>query len=226
MKAEAINALLNSNSTIFTIGTLLVISGFAIKFLRGAFDFHNEYFISRQLNRLVRLRSAVGENPELESFIKGLAEEEVFRVATGIKAPPNKVKALIQLHRSGAVTKIQLRQFNQYLRLNNSGDLYVHFRKIDRAFAHYSRVSGIFVLVLTLIGSTPMIIHGSVSTLLAGVLISIFGAFGSRLLLRDFTVYRQLQKLQMQLPQLAVDVQTPKTLSASSAPLPTAQQPR
>lgn len=225
METEAITTLLSGNSFVVFIVAAVSLGNFLIKLFTGAFILHNDYFVSRQVNRIVKLRSAIEDNPSLKLFINTMADDKIFRVATGIKATPDRANALMQLYQTAKVSKAQLKAYSSFLQLNDAGELKISNDNFDKFTVYYSLFAGVLIFSCTLWIAITIVSNWTVSTTLSGALIFLIGVFATSFMLRDFTVFRQLQKLQKQLPQLAVDATTPKASSTTSAPLPPAQQP-
>lgn len=202
---QQLNTSLPSESTaiFLTLAVIIGAIGKAIFSLRGALDFHNEYFVKKRIKRITELKALIKEDRPLARFLDQSLETESFRVDSGITASPAKMNALIEIHDSGLWTIPQLRSAAKHLIIDSDTlKASVDITKADKFGAWASMV---FAILLVILGSGYFVAL-AVEKHLVGFLVgaAIFGMFVvvAHFAAQDYRAYRMAMRMDAQLKSI------------------------
>lgn len=199
---QQLNTALPSESTAFflTLAVIVGAIGKAIFSLKGALDFHNEYFVKKRIKRITELKALIKEDRPLAGFLDQSLETESFRVDSGITASPAKMNALIEIHDTGLWTIPQLRNAARHLVIDS------HTLKasieITKADIFGAWASMVFAILLVILGAGYFVALAVAKDLL-GFLVgaAIFGTFVmvAHLVAQDYRAYQMALRMDAQL---------------------------
>ncbi|WP_437882895.1 hypothetical protein [Pseudomonas sp. LRF_L74] len=104
-----------SNFNITVVACLIL----ALKLITAAkkiFDFHDEYFVKRRIDRLESLKSKVEVGKTLHVYLEESIASECFRITSGISTSTKYMEYLIKLSAVGKWSRFQLKAISEHLR--------------------------------------------------------------------------------------------------------------
>ncbi|WP_332399656.1 hypothetical protein [Vibrio metschnikovii] len=106
---------IQKNTLVFSFFLALSLLGFSMKLVRTMISFYEEVLIKRYFNRLNSLLEHLSEDCRTKNYISQLKENEVFRLASGIKSSPEKSKILIEIYLSGVADNRDLKRIQRFI---------------------------------------------------------------------------------------------------------------
>lgn len=192
-------ALLENNFIATVVATVITLGGFSIKFLRGAFDFHYEYFTRRHLRRMTDLLPQVEPNSLQHGFLKQVINAEVFKIASGLSATNRNAAALMHLCRYKRISPNQVKQLARHLDVKPSGHVAIKIDAFDTFTAYYSLGAAIVIFFFGVYAFITSFAINSEFGWIAGAIMFLICCFVVKLFLKDFYNYRGVQRVRNEL---------------------------
>ncbi|WP_289537886.1 hypothetical protein [Pseudomonas sp. SO81] len=150
---EAARAMLGN--TYFIVATLIGLITVILTILTRLLDFHDRHVVHKKYERLRKLREYTPEGTSLAGYLDGSIQGEVFRIASGISASPEKMKYMLELASMGRWDHSQLRSISGFVRLEPDADepsiCMGRSSKLDAIFCLFAGGYFIFVGVVFLL---------------------------------------------------------------------------
>lgn len=204
---------------------IITLIGFSIKILKGAFDFHYEYFTRRHLRRITDLLPQVEPNSLQHGFLKQAINAEVFKIASGVKTTNRDAAALMHLCKYTRISPNQVKQFARHIDVNSDGHVAITINKLDKVTAFYSVGSALVILGW---GGYAFITSFAIQAeygWVAGAIMFLISSFIAGLFLRDFRSYRVVQRVRNELRSdpipICEDCHSTNGISAADITTPT-----
>lgn len=207
-KVERILDLVKEGSTLTIALTAILVIGASLKLLKGAFDFHYDYFTRRQLQRALELIKDTEPESSLHLFLKELIYSEKFKVVTGVRTDTKRATALMTLCANGLLPAHEIRKIHKYVKTNLEDSIYIQIPMFDRFFAIFSIVSALTTLGYGALTSIILTTTNSPAAMAAGFAILLGAIVASALMASDFRKVKIAKQLQRTLAN--------KTITAGS----------
>lgn len=194
---------IQENPVAFVFMLTLSLVGFSIRLVGALINFYEEVLIKRYFNRLNSLSEHLPESSRTNEYISKLKENEVFRLASGIKSSPEKSNVLVEIYLSGVVDNRELKRIQRFI--EPSGDkVEIQTDFFDRFQILYSFVAALYLLVTGMIFGGQYFIFGNSSEALAGIAIMVLMTITAAVVGVDFRTYRTLKRIRKRLIDLDV----------------------
>jgi len=184
--------IIKEHTLMYGIGVTIALIGVAIKTIKGLFELYEELVIRRYLNRLGELSKGVNTDSTASKYINILKENEVFRLASGITASPEKSVMLMDVYLLGIISNSDLKRVSLYLKPDNNL-IKIKVSYIDKILFTYSYISGMFLFLSGMIMGFPYFITEPGSRSFAGLIIMIVFFFMGMVVSRDYRSFRILK---------------------------------
>lgn len=178
---------------------LITFVGVFINILKGAFDFHYEYFTRRHLRRMTDLLPQVEPGSLHQDFLKQAISAEVFKIASGVKTTNRNAAALMHLCKFKRISPSQVKKTLQYLKLMPSGHVTLAINTLDRVSAYYSLTAAVVIFIFGIYAFVNSIIINLAYGWIAGAIMFLFCSFVVGFFLKDWRNYQQVKKTQKEL---------------------------
>jgi len=205
---EKILDLAKEGSTLTIALTALLVIGASLKLLKGAFDFHYDYFTRRQLKRALELIKDTEPESPLHLFLKELIYSEKFKVVTGIRTDTKRATALMTLCANGILPAHEIQKIHKYVKTNLEDSIQIQIPLFDRFFAIFSIVSALTTLGYGALISIILTTTNSPAAMAAGFGILLGTTVASALMASDFRKVKIAKRVQRNLAN--------KTITAGS----------
>lgn len=161
------------------------------KLFRSVVDTHDEFYLKRDLKRLIALKNTISSDSDLSKFIDKRIDEEAFVLASGIRATNEEMQLLTKLYLKNFLTKPKLKRVALYLKPVN-GKIGIEFSCFDKAQVFYSFWGTIVLLLVGFSGLLPLVSKPSLANALFA-----FATFAASLIVikfvgSDFQKYKTL----------------------------------
>lgn len=184
------------------IGTFAIV-GAALKTLRGAWDFHYDYFTRRHLKRIAELLPLTEPGSQQHRYLKAIIDAEVFKIASGVKTTDQKATALMHLSELGLISSNQLKKYSVFVSPTANGDIEITIRPIDTVFMVYAAIcaAAVFFYSVWTFGRMAYLSHTTDTVLPAviGSLLFLGSAYVVRYFLNDVRRYRTAKEIKARL---------------------------
>jgi len=190
--------IIKEHSLIYGIGVTIALIGVAVKTIKGLFELYEELVIRRYLKRLGVLSEGVISDSTASKYISALKENEVFRLASGISASPEKSVMLMNVYLLGMISNSDLKRVSFYLKPDNNL-VKIKVNHVDKALFTYSYISGMFLFFSGMIMGFPYFIAEPGTRSFAGLLTMIIFFFMAMVVSRDYRSFRILKEIREKL---------------------------
>ncbi|MGY8832595.1 MAG: hypothetical protein ACKVIS_24305 [Pseudomonadales bacterium] len=191
--------LLENNIGFAILSGLFVLFGFAMKILKGAFDFHYEYFTRRHLRRITDLLPLVDPGSLQHDFLKQAISIEVFKITSGLKTTTLNAAALMHLCKYKYISPNQVKLFERHTEIQPGGHVLLSIKAMDKFIAYYS---GIAASVILIFGLSALITSFKITDKygwIAGVVVMLMCIGAASFFLKDWRSYKTVKRIQSQL---------------------------
>jgi hypothetical protein len=189
----ALPALLENNLGVAIFTGLFALLGFAIKILKGAFDFHYDYFTRRHLRRVTDLLPLVEADSLAHHYLKETINGEVFKIASGLKTTNRRASALMQLCKFQRISANQVKLFARNIELGNDGKVSISINNWDKLAAGYSAVASTVMFIFGLYAFITSFSIDSEYGWVAGAVVFLLCILAVRVFITDFRSYQLLK---------------------------------
>ncbi|EGR3921856.1 hypothetical protein DDN45_18045 [Vibrio cholerae] len=194
---------IQKNTLVFSSFLALSLLGFSMKLVRTMISFYEEVLIKRYFNRLNSLLEHLSEDSRTKDYISQLKENEVFRLASGIKSSPEKSKILIEIYLSGVADNRDLKRIQRFITpLNDKVNIETGF--FDKIQITYSLSAALYLLISGIALGGPHFIFGNGSQVLAGMAVMTMMTVAAAVVGIDFRTYRTLKRVRNRLIDLEI----------------------
>lgn len=173
--------------------------GAVLKVVRGAWDFHYDYFTRRHLKRTIELLPLTDVGSQQYLFLRQVINGEVFKIASGARVGDRDAAALMCLCEHGLLASNQVKRIAPFVRSTADGKITIKIGRIDTAFMVYAAVCAGTVFVYSLWAFARLTYLGakenSVLPILVGTGFFVGCSFVVRYFLKDVRVYRNAKRI-------------------------------
>lgn len=192
---NAIPALLENNPGFTIAASFFALLGLAIKILKGAADFHYDYFTRRHLRRITELLPLVEPGSLQHDFLKQTVDGEVFKIAAGLKTSNRHAAALMHLCKLRLISPNQTKLFAHHIEPRTDGKVVLTLSKLDKIGAIYAVVAASVILLFGLYALAVSFTIDAEFGWIAGAVMLLICSFAARPLLSDFHGYRTVKRV-------------------------------
>ena len=192
-------ALLQNNLSFALTTGFITLLGFSVKILKGAFDFHYEYFTRRQLRRMTDLLPQVDQNSQLYHFLKQAISIEVFKIASVVKTTNINAAALMHLCRFKRISPSQVKNVVRHIKVRPDGRVTISIWAMERIAAYYSLTASVVIFVFGLYALVTSFAIDAKYGWAAGVIVFLICLMPVRFFLKDWRNYQQIKRIQSEL---------------------------
>jgi hypothetical protein len=192
-------ALLENNLGFALATGLITLLGFSIKILKGAFDFHYEYFTRRHLRRMTDLLPQVDPDSLLHHFLKQAISIEVFKIASGLKTTNLYAAALMHLCKFKRLSPNRVKHFVRHVELRPDGHVTISINTMDKVAAYYSFTAATVIFIY---GAYAFITSFAINEQygwIAGAVMFLICSAAVRFFLKDWRNYQDVKRIQRDL---------------------------
>lgn len=193
--------ILKENVITFGIGLTVALVGVAVQLVKSLIDFYEEVLIKRYFKRLNSLTEHLSTESTTCKYLDALKENEIFRLASGIKASPEKTNMLMKIYLLGIVSNSELEMLSLYLKPQNM-KVSIEVNWFDKFRFIYSLLAATFLLLSGIIMGSPYFVMGKGIESIAGLVIMIVFIFIAAIVGRDYRTYRVLKRVRERLIEL------------------------
>lgn len=197
----AIPEILRENVITFGVGLTIALIGVAVKLVKGLIDFYEEVLIKRYFKRLNSLTEHLNTESIASKYLNVLKENEVFRLASGIKASPEKTNMLMEIYLLGVVSNSELKMLVQYLKPKNI-KISLEVNWFDKLQFTYSFFAAIFLFFSGIVMGLPYFLKGKGMESIAGLFIIVVFFFIAMIVGRDYRTFLTLKRVKERLIEL------------------------
>jgi len=190
--------IVNENTVAFGFFLTLSLLGVSIKIVTGMISFYEEVLIKRYFKRLNSLSEHVPQTSIVNDYLIQVKENEVFRLASGIKVSPEKSQMLMDIYLLGLADNRELKRLHRYMK--PFGDkVFIDVDWFDKLQISYSLLAALYLLISGLIFGGPYFLYGEGTEVLAGLLIMTMLTVTAAIVGTDFRTYRVLKRVRSRL---------------------------
>lgn len=194
---------IQKNTLVFGFFLTLSLLGFSVKLVRTMISFYEEVLIKRYFNRLSSLSEHLSKDGRTKDYISQLKENEVFRLASGIKSSPEKSKILIEIYLSGVADNRDLKRIQRFIKpLNGKVNIETDF--FDKFQITYSLTAALYLLISGIALGGPHFFFGNGTEVLAGIAVMTMMTVMAAVVGTDFRTYRTLKRVRNRLIDLEI----------------------
>ncbi|EGR0144031.1 hypothetical protein R4536_15385 [Vibrio cholerae] len=194
---------IQKNTLEFSFFLALSLLGFSIKLVRAMISFYEEVLIKRYFNRLNSLSEHLSEDSKTKDYISQLKENEVFRLASGIRSSPEKSKILIEIYLYGVADNRDLKRIQRFIKPLN-GKVNIETGFFDKLQITYSLLAMFYLLISGIALGGPHFISENGSQVLAGIAVMTMMTVAAAVVGTDFRTYRTLKRVRNRLIDLEI----------------------
>ncbi|NMH64913.1 hypothetical protein [Shewanella salipaludis] len=197
----AIPEIVKENTITFGIGLTVALIGVAVRVVKGLIDFYEEVFVKRYFKRLISLNEHLDEESVSGRYLKLLKENEIFRLASGVKSTPENNNILMEIYILGVASNGELKRLSQYIRSDNMKAA-VEVDWFDKLQFTYSFFAATFLFLFGMIMGSANIVMGTGVESIAGFFVMIMFILIAAVVGRDYRTYRILKRVRERLVSL------------------------
>lgn len=186
--------IIKENPLTMSIALILTLIGIIIKAVKGLIDFYEEVILKRYFNRLNSLKENVKLDSTTYNYINALQENEIFRLASGIKSSPEKNNILMEIYLLGIVSNSDLKRISRYLKPDTK-KIVVDVDWFDKLQFTYSFLAGAFLFLYGFIVAVFYFMIGEGIKMFSGVLTMFIFTFMTVIIGRDYKTFRILKRV-------------------------------
>ena len=192
------------------IAIVFALAGVAVKLAKSIFDFYEGYIHGRKLKIIKTLQTSIN-NESSAQFLNILHQNEIFRLATGIKCSPQKSESLMELFQTGIISSEELKRLERFLSPSCDNIVEIKIYWPEKIAISYSFVSAAIIFSMGLLISTPFIFSDSKHAFVVSAVIIFTTSICARILSKDFRDYLLSRKLKEKILNLNIKNPTLKT---------------
>jgi hypothetical protein len=192
-------ALLENNLGFALATGFITLLGLSIKILKGAFDFHYEYFTRRHLRRMTDLLPQVDPDSLLHHFLKQAISIEVFKIASGLKTTNLYAAALMHLCKFKRISPNRVKHFVRHIELRPDGHVTLSVKTIDKVAAYYSVTAAAVIFIFGSYAFVTSLAINEKYGWIAGAVMFLICSFAVRFFLKDWRNYQEVKRIQRDL---------------------------
>lgn len=196
-----IQDILKDNTIPLGISLTFVLIGVVVKAVKSVIDLYEEAFITRYFKRLKLLNENLDNESNVFKYLKKLKENEAFRLASGVKAHPEKNDMLMDLYLLSVVSNIELKTVSKYLEPQKN-KISIEVNQFEKLYFVYSFIATTVLFLLGIIISFTFFKVGGVQESIAGMGFLIAFIFSAAIIGKDFRAYIILKRVREQLIKL------------------------
>ncbi|MDP3845885.1 MAG: hypothetical protein Q8R10_05610 [Pseudomonas sp.] len=192
-------ALLENNLGFALATGFITLLGFSIKILKGAFDFHYEYFTRRHLRRMTDLLPQVDPDSLLHHFLKQAISIEVFKIASGLKTTSLYAAALMHLCKFKRISPNRVKHFVRHIEIRPDGHVSLSINTMDKVAAYYSVTAAAVIFIF---GGYAFVTSFAINEKygwIAGAVMFLICSIAVRFFLKDWRNYQEVKRIQSDL---------------------------
>ncbi|CAE6901221.1 hypothetical protein ACOMICROBIO_NCLOACGD_01521 [Vibrio sp. B1ASS3] len=187
----AVPEIVQNNPVVFGFCLTLSLLGATIKMVTALISFYEEVVIKRYFNRLA----------SLSEYLLRLKENEVFRLASGIRVPPEKSEMLIDVYMRGLADNRELKRIQHFMK-PIQGKIHIETDFIDKVQILYSFCAAMFLFLFAVILGAPSFFSENSADAVAGIFIMLAMTLTAAVVGSDFRTYRTLKRIRKRLIEL------------------------
>lgn len=184
------------------VGGLSVV-GAVLKIVRGAWDFHYDYFTRRHLKRVIELLPLADVGSRQHKFLRQVINGEIFKISSGVKTSDSKAEALMCLSEHGLVSSNQIKKIAPFVQLTVDGKFVIKISRLDTVFMVYECICAGAVFIYSLWSFARLIYLGvtanSLTPMLIGSVLFLGCSFVVRYFLSGVRRYRSVRQIKERL---------------------------
>ena len=192
-------ALLQNNFSFALTTGFITLLGFSVKILKGAFDFHYEYFTRRQLRRMTDLLPQVDQNSQLYHFLQQAISIEVFKIASGVKTTTINAAALMHLCKFKRISPNQVKNLVRHIKARPDGQVTISMWAMEKIAAYYSLTASVVIFIFGLYALVTSFAINAKYGWAAGLIVFLICLMPVRFFLKDWRNYQQIKGIQSEL---------------------------
>lgn len=192
--------LIQENIMLFGVVFILSLLGVSIKIVSLLINFYEEVLITRYFKRIASLAGQVSESSKIGEYLMQLKENEIFRLASGIKVSPEKSQMLIDIYLYGLADNRELKRIQRFMKPLN-GKIYIETDWSDKLQILYSICAALYLMVTGIVLGGPHVIYGEGSEIFAGFLTMTVLIVTAAIVGNDYRTYRTLKRIRDRLQE-------------------------
>ncbi|EGQ8941569.1 hypothetical protein ACA689_004355 [Vibrio vulnificus] len=197
----AVPEIVQNNPMVFGFCLTLSLLGATIKMVTALISFYEEVVIKRYFNRLASLSECIPEKTKTSEYLLRLKENEVFRLASGIRVPPEKSEMLIDVYMRGLADNRELKRIQRFMK-PIQGKIHIETDFIDKVQILYSFCAAMFLFLFAVILGAPSFFSENSADAVAGIFIMLAMTLTAAVVGSDFRTYRTLKRIRKRLIEL------------------------
>jgi hypothetical protein len=205
----SIPEILEKNTVTFAFALTFALIGVSIKVVTGLISFYEEVIIKRYFKRLNSLKEHVDESSIVCDYLVKLKDNEVFRLASGIKSSPEKNDMLMGLYLIGVADNRELKRIKQYLKPSGK-KIFINVDWTDKLQFLYSLIAALFFIITGATLGGYSFVQGTGADSIAGLFLMIMFIIPAAIVGSDFRTHNTLKRVRLSLLEkdLIVNKQT------------------
>ncbi|MGI2130120.1 hypothetical protein ACRN93_02125 [Shewanella baltica] len=194
----SIPEILEKNTFTFAFALAFALIGVSIKVVTGLISFYEEVIIKRYFKRLNSLKEHVNESTRVCDYLEKLKENEVFRLASGIKSSPEKNDMLMEIYLLGLADNRELKRIKQYLKPSGK-KIHINVNWFDKLQFLYSLVAALFLIATGAILGGASFVQGTGAGSIAGLVVMTMFVIPAAIVGSDFRTHNTLKRVRLSL---------------------------
>ncbi|WP_028870456.1 hypothetical protein [Psychromonas arctica] len=190
--------ILEKNTFTFAFALAFALIGVSIKVVTGLISFYEEVLIKRYFKRLNSLKEHVTESSEVCDYLVKLKDNEVFRLASGIKSSPEKNDMFMKLYLLGIADNRELKRIRRYLKPEGE-KIYIDVDWEDKLQFLYSLVAALFLMITGVILGGYSFVNGTSADSITGLIIMTMFVITAAIVGSDFRTHNTLKRIRLSL---------------------------
>ena len=193
--------IMKENAFTFGFALTFALLGVAVKVVKGLINFYEEVLIKRYFNRLNTLNEHVITDSKMSQYINSLKENEVFRLASGIKASPEKINLLMDVYILGVASNNDLKRLSPYLQPINE-QVRIDVNWFDKLQFTYSLLAALSLFIMgMMLGNTYFVGAKGIDSFV-GLVLMTFLLLLAAIVGKDYRTFRILKRVRARLLDL------------------------